>query len=241
MMVEELALLRAIFYFKEKLMANRQSTQGQIASFNTVPATRISGVGSQLETDVNGNLKTVLTASAATIIGTVAIDQTTPGTTNRVVAAGVAASNAAASGNPVLVGAKYNLTPQVFDDGDVSNLQSDVNGNVLNSMGTALASNIDSITSYPYGHTYTRIVTGTTTTLKTGAGVLHTITFNKPVLSEVWTVYDNTAGSGTVIAIITLPATLVGEGPTTAIYDIAFSTGLTIVSSSTTDGTVSWR
>lgn len=90
-------------------------------------------------------------------------------------------------------------------------------------------------------NSYANILTATTTVVKTGAGLLHLITFNKPVASEVWTIYDNTAGSGTKIGTITLPATLLNQGPMTAIFDVAFTTGLTIVSGSTTDGTVSFR
>lgn len=88
---------------------------------------------------------------------------------------------------------------------------------------------------------FANILSATTTVVKSGAGFLHAITFNKPVASEVWTIYDNTAGSGTKIGTITLPGTLLSDGPKTAILDVAFSTGLTIVSSSTTDGTVSYR
>jgi hypothetical protein len=90
-------------------------------------------------------------------------------------------------------------------------------------------------------NSYSNILTATTTVIKTGSGLLHAITFNKPVVSEVWTIYDNTAASGTKIGTITLPGTLLNEGPVTAIFDVSFSTGLTIVSGSTTDGTVSYR
>jgi hypothetical protein len=88
---------------------------------------------------------------------------------------------------------------------------------------------------------YNNIATATTTVVKSGQGFLHSITFNKPVISEVWTLYDNTTGSGTKIGTITLPSALLAQGPYTARYDVAFTTGLTIVSTSTTDGTVSFR
>lgn len=105
-------------------------------------------------------------------------------------------------------------------------------------LATSLSDSIDSVSAHPFGHTYTNINAAGTTVVKSGAGVLHSITFNKPVASEVWTLYDNTAASGTKIGTITLPATLLQQGPYTAVYDIAFSTGLTIVSTGTTDGTV---
>lgn len=66
----------------------------------------------------------------------------------------------------------------------------------------------------------------TTTVVKTGTGILHTITFNKPVATGVVTVYDNTAASGTVIGTITVPASPM---PVTLTFDAAFSTGLTVV------------
>jgi len=65
----------------------------------------------------------------------------------------------------------------------------------------------------------------TTTVVKTGMGVLHTITFNKPVATGVVTVYDSLAASGTVIATITVPASPM---PVTLIFDATFMTGLTV-------------
>lgn len=65
----------------------------------------------------------------------------------------------------------------------------------------------------------------TTTVVKTGAGILHSVTFNKPVATGVVTIYDNTAASGTAIGTITTPASPI---PVTLTYDQSFSTGLTI-------------
>ena len=80
------------------------------------------------------------------------------------------------------------------------------------------------------GYSFRNIVAAapTTTTVRTGAGILHTLTVNKPVASSVITIYDNTAASGTVIGTVTLPATLLSDAFTLT-YDAAFSTGLTIV------------
>ncbi len=77
------------------------------------------------------------------------------------------------------------------------------------------------------GYSFTNITAAapTTTAVKTGAGILHKITFNKPVATCVVTVYDNTAASGTVIATITVPASPM---PVTLTYNAAFGTGLTI-------------
>lgn len=81
----------------------------------------------------------------------------------------------------------------------------------------------------PVGWNYNNIVLAapTTTVVKSGAGVLHTITFNKPVATGVVTLYDNTSAAGTVIGIITTPASPI---PVTLRYDLRFGTGLTITS-----------
>lgn len=65
----------------------------------------------------------------------------------------------------------------------------------------------------------------TTTVVKTGSGILHAITFNKPVATGVVTVYDNTAASGTTIGTVTVPASPM---PVTLFYDAVFSIGLTV-------------
>jgi hypothetical protein len=78
-----------------------------------------------------------------------------------------------------------------------------------------------------------------TTTVKSGAGVLYGIIINtKGASVNTLTCYDNTAGSGTVIALLDT------TGATASLkYDIAFGTGLTCVSATGTgaDYTVSYR
>ncbi len=67
------------------------------------------------------------------------------------------------------------------------------------------------------------ISTATTTTVKTGAGVLNAITLTETAAGTI-TIYDNTAASGTIIAV--LKASIV-EG--TYFFNRSFATGLTIV------------
>jgi hypothetical protein len=67
------------------------------------------------------------------------------------------------------------------------------------------------------------ISSATTTTVKSGAGVLHAIVVGETAAGAI-TIYDNTAASGTTIAV--LKASIV-EG--TYVFDRTFSTGLTIV------------
>lgn len=97
----------------------------------------------------------------------------------------------------------------------------------------------NSISVVQAGYTYTHISTAATTMVKSGAGVLHLINVGTlGTVASTVTIYDNTAGSGTVIGVIN-SLTLSGGFP----YDVAFSTGLTIVTTGTAapDVTVSWR
>lgn len=79
----------------------------------------------------------------------------------------------------------------------------------------------------PPDYSYTHIAAGqATTTVKSGAGSLHMICFNSAAAAtNVTTVYDNTAASGTVIAI----PTVTGLTFLSCVqYDLKFGTGLTI-------------
>jgi len=91
-----------------------------------------------------------------------------------------------------------------------------------------------------YQAAYKYVAAGTaTTTVKSGAGVLRSITINtKGASANTMTVYDNTAGSGTKIAVIDSTG-----GAATLTYNVAFATGLTIVSATGTgaDYTVSYE
>jgi hypothetical protein len=78
------------------------------------------------------------------------------------------------------------------------------------------------------------ISTATTTTVKSGAGMLHAITLTETAAGTI-TVYDNTAGSGTVKAALKAS---IAEG--TYIFDITFATGLTIVTAGASKLTVSY-
>lgn len=81
---------------------------------------------------------------------------------------------------------------------------------------------------------YTHITTATTTAIKSGPGVLHLISVNTGAAGTA-TLYDNTAGSGTVIGIIDTTAAK------DVLLDVGFATGLTIVTAGTSDITVSYK
>jgi hypothetical protein len=91
---------------------------------------------------------------------------------------------------------------------------------------------------------YQNITAGapTTTAVKSGAGFLHAIVVNLPVAAGKVELFDNTAGSGTRIGTITIPTGPVA--PVTVFYDVAFTTGLTLIttwSGVTMEITVSYR
>ena len=88
------------------------------------------------------------------------------------------------------------------------------------------------------GNKFRNIAGAATTVVKTGRGALIAIVNNKTVASGVVTVYDNTAGSGTKIATITNPATLLQSQYNLPYYRTEFAIGLTVVTSSTDDITV---
>jgi hypothetical protein len=92
----------------------------------------------------------------------------------------------------------------------------------------------------PDSYQFTNITSATTTTCKSGTGTLIRIVVNRKIASGVITVYDNTAASGTKIATITNPATLLDNAQVFE-YSVGFDNGLTIVTSSTDDITVVWR
>jgi len=76
---------------------------------------------------------------------------------------------------------------------------------------------------------YTNISGAATTVIKSGSGFLYGIIVNTPVASGSITIYDNTSGSGTKIATITYPATLLSSGPVSVPFYVNFQTGLTVV------------
>lgn len=85
---------------------------------------------------------------------------------------------------------------------------------------------------------FTNIAAAASTLIRTGPGVLHAITFNKPTATSVITIYDGLTTGGTKIGTITVPAS-----PQTPVmlYDVAFGTGLLVVmATADSDITVSW-
>jgi hypothetical protein len=91
------------------------------------------------------------------------------------------------------------------------------------------------------GYNYSRMTSAATLLVKTGAGVLHAITINTPVASGTIEMDDALTNTTPIIGKITLPGTLLSDGPKNAIYDVAFSTGLSITTTGTMDITIAWK
>lgn len=83
---------------------------------------------------------------------------------------------------------------------------------------------------------YKNIASATTTVVKSGAGILHSIVINTTAAAAI-TVYDNTSAAGTKIATIAASPAI----GSTFTYDVAFATGLTIVTAGASDITVSYK
>lgn len=81
----------------------------------------------------------------------------------------------------------------------------------------------------------TYIATATTTTVKSGSGFLHALVITETAAGAI-TVYDNTAGSGTILA-----AFKASVAEATYIFDLTFATGLTIVTAGASKVTAVWR
>jgi hypothetical protein len=95
--------------------------------------------------------------------------------------------------------------------------------------------------SYAENNSYSRINSQATTVVKAGSGVLNTITLSTVGISGTINVFDNTAGSGTVIFSYTQGAAALAA-PVTLNLNVRFSIGLTIVTGTANpDMTVSYK
>lgn len=92
--------------------------------------------------------------------------------------------------------------------------------------------NVYEVDEPPVGDSFVHITGTGTTVVKTGAGTLHSLLVNDPGLaSTTATLYDNTSGSGTVIAVVDT-----AKASSLFMYNISFTTGLTIVTTGGAEG-----
>ena len=80
-------------------------------------------------------------------------------------------------------------------------------------------------------YSFVNITSQTTTVVKSAPGVLRKILINKAVVAGVVTIYDNTAGSGTKLGTITMPAVTLLQSQLQLVFDAICATGITVVTS----------
>lgn len=85
-------------------------------------------------------------------------------------------------------------------------------------------------------YNHKNIATNTTTVVKSGPGVLHSLTINTTAAGAI-TIYDNTSAAGTKVATIAASPAI----GSTFTFDVAFAVGLTIVTAAASDITVSYN
>lgn len=85
---------------------------------------------------------------------------------------------------------------------------------------------------------YRMISTATTTVVRTGPGTLRRLIVNNGSPGGTITVYDNTAASGTQIAVVNIPGST--NNPFVLDYDLEANTGITVVTSTAVNLTVTY-
>ena len=98
-----------------------------------------------------------------------------------------------------------------------------------------LSSNHSDIVTKKSASSYAHLNSTGTTTIKSGAGILRRVVVNtRGGITNTLTIYDNTSGSGTVIAAIDTVNGVLGHFE----YNVAFSTGLTVVNATGTSADI---
>ncbi len=200
--------------------------EGQGAYDKTNDAIRVVGVG----TGAGG---AAAAAADATANPTTGAELTFPhgfnGTTWDRLRAGLSAVSATLTGMlNTLPWALFHTAPVTRTNGQGGPLETDATGNMRVTEQFLPASSS------------TYISTATTTVVKSGAGRLARIIIGTPIASATITVYDNTAGSGTVIATLAIGSVITGDQPDPIEFACKFTTGLTVVTSGATLITVVW-
>lgn len=88
-----------------------------------------------------------------------------------------------------------------------------------------------------YAYSYTNIINNSTTTIKSGPGILHGVNVNTLGTTPTIQLWDSSTASGNKIGLITPTVTGINE------YDVTFNTGLTVTTTGTagSDITVLWQ
>lgn len=122
----------------------------------------------------------------------------------------------------------------------------DTNNNLNTNLATSIAgediANDVLKTEHRFSASNITLAAPTTTLVKTGVGLLHSVIINKPLANGVIAIYDGVDATGTLLGTITKPATLLNDQVDVVVYDIPLSVGLCIVTSGAAqDITVTYR
>ena len=91
---------------------------------------------------------------------------------------------------------------------------------------------------YPVGWKYAYASSTGATVVKSSAGFLHSITFNKPVATSVISLCDSSAGATGTFGIITVPSS---PQPVTLRYDVTLTNGIVLnITTAASDITISY-
>ena len=133
--------------------------------------------------------------------------------------------------------AMYHITPSTRTDWQAGPLQSNSKWDLNTTLGTTIAGEDipNDVTKVEFRNNATYISTATTTVVKTGAGLLHTIVVQGGTTGTIIG-YDNTAAGGTILFSFDTTVALA-----TYTFDVSFAIGLTVVTSANTKLTVSAR
>ena len=131
----------------------------------------------------------------------------------------------------------FNATPSTRTDGQAGPLQTDSLGNLKETLGTTIAGEDipNDVTKVEFRNNATYISTATTTVVKTGAGLLHTIVVQGGTTGTIIG-YDNTTASCTILFSFDSTNALASYQ-----FNVSFAIGLTVVTSANTKLTVSAR
>lgn len=232
------------------------TTFTQVSPSNGFPVT-FGGSGNsatvsinQVDADANSvNIKSVGgTAVEATATGAGTVSAQTPRTTqasDSPVATAVArAAGATPAGGVHSYGALANASAPSLTEARQYASSMDLHGStrVLNLDGNGAAIDPTTPVSVFQSNSYTPISTQTTTLVKSGSGTFAKLVINTPLANGTVTIYDALSATGTPIGTVTQPAALLSSGPSSIEYDIAFTTGLTIVTGGANQNlTIAWR
>jgi hypothetical protein len=118
-----------------------------------------------------------------------------------------------------------------------SRMRADASNNLKVTLATALAGEdvTNDVMKVEQRFSNAYISTATTTTVKSGAGFLHTLTIGETAAGAI-TLYDNITNSGTIIQVF--KASIAEQ---TFLFDVTFATGLTIVTAGASKISVAYR